>query len=85
MKRGHVIKILIIWLLHPNKFFRGIGKTPKQMLGCGLETTREQSSFGDFTVNFEHIQQNDLVILLTHVSPVFHFYTPWKRQKTFGV
>ena len=22
---------------------------------------------------------------LTHVSPVSHFYTPWKRQKTFTV
>ena len=21
---------------------------------------------------------------LTHFSPVPHFYTPWKRQKTFG-
>ena len=21
---------------------------------------------------------------LTHFSPVSHFYTPWKRQKTFG-
>ena len=21
---------------------------------------------------------------LTHFSPVLHFYTPWKRQKTFG-
>ena len=23
-------------------------------------------------------------IFLTHFSPVSHFYTPWKRQKTFG-
>ena len=23
-------------------------------------------------------------IILTHFSPVPHFYTPWKRQKTFG-
>ena len=23
-------------------------------------------------------------LLLTHFSPVFHFYTPWKRQKTKG-
>ena len=23
-------------------------------------------------------------ILLTHFSPVSHFYTPWKCQKTFG-
>ena len=23
-------------------------------------------------------------IYLTHFSPVLHFYTPWKRQKTFG-
>ena len=22
--------------------------------------------------------------VLTHFSPVSHFYTPWKRQKTFG-
>ena len=22
---------------------------------------------------------------LTHFSPVSHFYTPWKRQKTFGI
>ena len=55
------------------------------MVGRELETTREQSSFGVFTINFERIQQNELVILLTHVSPVFHFYTLWKRQKTFGV
>ena len=55
------------------------------MVGRELETTREQSSFGVFTINFERIQQYELVILLTHDSPVFHFYTPWKRQKTFGV
>ena len=24
-------------------------------------------------------------ISLTHFSPVLHFYTPWKRQKTFGL
>ena len=24
------------------------------------------------------------VFVLTHFSPVSHFYTPWKRQKTFG-
>ena len=23
-------------------------------------------------------------VLLTHFSTMFHFYTPWKRQKTFG-
>ena len=23
-------------------------------------------------------------VLLAHFSPVSHFYTPWKRQKTFG-
>ena len=23
-------------------------------------------------------------VLLTHFSLVSHFYTPWKRQKTFG-
>ena len=23
-------------------------------------------------------------IKLTHFSPMFHFYTPWKRQKTFS-
>ena len=21
---------------------------------------------------------------LTHFNPMFHFYTPWKRQKIFG-
>ena len=25
-----------------------------------------------------------LFIALTHFSPVSHFYTPWKRQKTYG-
>ena len=24
------------------------------------------------------------MLKLTHFSPMFHFYTPWKRQKTFG-
>ena len=24
------------------------------------------------------------VVLSTHFSPMSHFYTPWKRQKTFG-
>ena len=23
-------------------------------------------------------------VILTHFSPMFHFYTPWRRQKTFG-
>ena len=23
-------------------------------------------------------------LYLTHFSPVSHFYSPWKRQKTFG-
>ena len=22
---------------------------------------------------------------LTHFSPIFYFYTPWKRQKAFGL
>ena len=26
----------------------------------------------------------DLMSLLTHFSPIFHFYDPWKRQKTFS-
>ena len=26
----------------------------------------------------------DAIDKLTHFSPVPHFYTPWKRQKTFG-
>ena len=28
--------------------------------------------------------EKKVVVLLTHFSPVSHFYTPWKRQKTFG-
>ena len=23
-------------------------------------------------------------MILTHFSPISHFYTPWKRQKTYG-
>ena len=26
----------------------------------------------------------NFITALTHFSPVSHFYTPWKRQKTFG-
>ena len=26
----------------------------------------------------------DRISWITHFSPKFHFYTPWKRQKTFG-
>ena len=28
--------------------------------------------------------QDQLITFLTHFSPVPHFYTPWKRQKTYG-
>ena len=32
-----------------------------------------------------HICMNvPLIFHLTHLSPMFHFYTPWKRQKTFS-
>ena len=32
-----------------------------------------------------HICTNvPLIFHLTHLSPMFHFYTPWKRQKTFS-
>ena len=24
-------------------------------------------------------------MFLTYFSPMLHFYTPWKRQKTFGL
>ena len=30
------------------------------------------------------ITDTDLTDELTHFSPVSHFCTPWKRQKTFG-
>ena len=35
--------------------------------------------FKDFRYFFETI-----FLFLTHFSPVSHFYTSWKRQKTFG-
>ena len=41
------------------------------------------------TVN-KCISRNNLIFVspefwhLTHFSPVSHFYTPWKRQKTLG-
>ena len=25
-----------------------------------------------------------ITAILTHFRSVFHFYTPWKRQKTYG-
>ena len=35
---------------------------------------------------YKHFLRSVLVLLteLTHFSPVLHFYTPWKRQKTKG-
>ena len=30
------------------------------------------------------LQKWRIKLALTHFSPVWHFYTPWKRQKTFG-
>ena len=32
----------------------------------------------------KNLQENAKKCSLTHFSPVSHFYTPWKRQKTFG-
>ena len=29
--------------------------------------------------------QNWKLISLTYFNPMFHFYTPWKRQKNFGL
>ena len=29
-------------------------------------------------------QTSEMSLVLTHFSPVSHFYTPWKRQKTYG-
>ena len=34
--------------------------------------------------NIDKDKPSATVFLLTHFSPVPHFYTPWKRQKTFG-
>ena len=27
----------------------------------------------------------NLIRVLTRVKPIFHFYTPWKRQETRGI
>ena len=36
-----------------------------------------------------HLKDNclnyDYVFSLTHFSPMFHFYTPWRRQKNKGM
>ena len=34
--------------------------------------------------SFEFIMFKSVKSSLTHFNPVSHFYTPWKRQKTFG-
>ena len=33
-----------------------------------------------FGIRYESVE----TIFWTYFSPMFHFYTPWKRQKTFG-
>ena len=33
---------------------------------------------------FSLVHSWKLCLILTHFSPVSHFYTPWKHQKTFG-
>ena len=35
-------------------------------------------------LGYDHSKQLSFRDLLTHFSPVSHFYTPTKRQKTFG-
>ena len=30
------------------------------------------------------VQSQQWKNILTHFSPIFHFYTPWKRQKIFS-
>ena len=48
-----------------------------------IETTEKLSdslSTSGKSINF----QEKVMLNLTHFSPVSHFYTPWKRQKTFG-
>ena len=39
---------------------------------------------GKFGVGLSVNDYSMLIIILTHFSPVPHFYTPRKRQKTFG-
>ena len=44
-----------------------------------------KSFSGIFTANFQQNSNTDLVfilLMLTHFSLMFQFYTPWKRQKT---
>ena len=35
-----------------------------------------------YVVNVPQIHHSYLYTLLTHLHPMFHFYTPWKYQKT---
>ena len=35
-----------------------------------------------YLMQFSFLQQKLVIVLLTHFSAMFHFYTPWKRQKT---
>ena len=35
-------------------------------------------------LNFSEILRITLMLPLTHFSPIFHFYTPWKVQRTSG-
>ena len=38
----------------------------------------------EINVSIKHWENQTFSEVLTHFIPVFHFYTPWKRRKTFG-
>ena len=65
------------------------GYTKITLHACGVNRSRKIITF--FHVNSTHVNDNFMqenvkstLVVLTHFSPVSHFYTLWKRQKTKG-
>ena len=47
-----------------------------------------KSNFTNVTnilIQLKLLGNHKIITRLTHLSPVSHFYTPWKRQKTKGI
>ena len=49
-----------------------------------LQKFEQKTKIFQFEINVSIKQNQTFSEVLTHFIPMFHFYTPWKRRKTFG-
>ena len=57
---------------------------PKSNIYLQQTRLRRRSLFLFLRLKMMSLRRSITVYWLTQSSSVFHFYTPWKRQKTFG-